>query len=130
MRCIFYCFLAISFLTPVIVNSAEVASGLIAVSVDEKTQSANVSSQAARCAYYIIFDNKGKLLEVIDNPIKDARSGAGTSAANFLDNKGIAVVVAETFGNKMINAMKSKGIKFVEFKGRADNAVKEALKLK
>ena len=130
MRWIFYCFLVISLLVPVAVGAAKVASGLIAVSVDEKTQSANVSSQAARCAYYMIFNNKGILLEVTDNPIKDSSGGAGTSAANFLGNKGVTVVVAETFGNKMINAMKSKGIKFVEFKGTAGNAVKEVLKPK
>lgn len=130
MRWIVYCFLVVSLIVPVAAGAAELVSVLIAVSVDEKTQPTNVSTQAARCAYYMIFDNNGKLLEVTDNPIKDASSGAGTSAANFLGNKGVTIVVAETFGNKMIDAMQSKGIKFVEFKGTAGNAVKEVLKLK
>jgi len=39
-------------------------------------------------------------------------------------------VVAESFGNKMIAAMKSKNIKFIEFKGKADAAVREVLKRK
>jgi predicted Fe-Mo cluster-binding NifX family protein len=111
-----------------VAGTAEANSGLIAVSVDEKTQPANVSSQAARCAYYMIFDSEGKLMDVIANPNKDASGGAGSSAANFLGDKGATVVVAESFGNKMINAMKSKGIMFYELKGKADDAVKEVLK--
>jgi predicted Fe-Mo cluster-binding NifX family protein len=130
MKKIFYWFLVISLLLPVAAGAAEVSSGLIAVASDKKTQPANVSSQAARCAYYMIFDSKGKLLDVIENPFKDASGGAGSSAANFLDNKGVTVVVAGSFGNKMINAMKSKGIKFTEFKGIAGDAVKEVLKPK
>ncbi|MEN8264996.1 MAG: NifB/NifX family molybdenum-iron cluster-binding protein [Nitrospirota bacterium] len=130
MKKIFYWFLVISILLPAAASAADVKSGLIAVSVDEKTQPANVSSQAARCAYYMIFDNEGKLMDVIDNPYKDASGGAGTSAGNFLGDKGVTVVVAEGFGGKMINAMKSKGITFYELKGKADDAVKEVLKLK
>jgi len=83
MKRIFYCFIVISLLVPVVAGTAEANPGLIAVASDEKTQPANVSSQAARCEYYIIF-----------------------------------------------NAMKGKGIMFYELKGKADDAVKEVLKLK
>ena len=68
-------------------------------------------------------------MDVIDNPHKDVSGGAGTSTVNFLRDKGVTVVVAESFGDKMINAMKSKGITFYEFKGKADDAVKKVLKL-
>ncbi len=118
------------FLVPVVTGASDVSSGLIAVASDEKTQPANVSSQAARCKYYLIFNSEGKLTDVIDNPNIDASGGAGSSAADFLYNKGVTVVVAESFGSKMINAMKSKGITFTEFKGIAGDAVKEVLKRK
>jgi len=36
-------------------------------------------------------------------------------------------VIAETFGGKMINAMKSKGLTYYEFKGIANDAVKKIL---
>jgi len=127
MKKIFYWFLVILFLVPVAAGVSEMTSGMIAVSVDEKIQPVNVSSQAARCAYYMIFDNKGKFLEFVDNPIKDVHGGAGTSAANFLGNKGVTVVIAEDFGYKMINALESNGIKFIEFKGIADDAVELAI---
>jgi predicted Fe-Mo cluster-binding NifX family protein len=107
--------------------TAEANSGLISVASDEITQPANVSSQEARCSYYMIFDSEGKLMDVIDNPFKGENGGAGPSAANFLGDKGVTVVIAENFGNKMVNAMKSKGIEFYKFKGMAGDAVKEIL---
>jgi predicted Fe-Mo cluster-binding NifX family protein len=130
MNKILYWFIVISLLVPLVASTAKANSGLIAVASDEKNQPANVSSEAARCEYYMIFDSKGKLMGVIDNPYKDASGGAGTSAANFLGDKGITVVIAESFGGKMTSAMKSRDITFYKLKGKADDAVKEVLKLK
>ena len=67
------------------------------------------------------------MTEVIDNPYRDASGGAGPSAANFLAQKGITMVLAESFGWKMINALKNKGVTHFEFKGNAGDAVKKAL---
>ena len=130
MKKIFCWFLVISLFIPAAAAALETNAGLIAVASDERTEPAKVSSQAARCAYYMIFDSKGKLMDVIENPFKGENGGAGPSAANFLGDKGVTVVVAENFGSKMINAMKSKGITFYKLKGKAGDAVKEILKLK
>jgi predicted Fe-Mo cluster-binding NifX family protein len=102
----------------------------LAVASDGKTHTASVSSQAARCSYYLIFDGTAKLIEVIDNPFRNASGGAGPSVAGFLAQKGIAIVVAESFGNKMTNAIKDKGIKYYKLKGSAEDAVKKILKIK
>ena len=122
--------LIITFLVPVLTHAAEMDTKRIAVASEEKTLTAPVSEQAARCSYYLIFNSAGKYVEVINNPYKDARGGAGPSAANFLAQKGVTLVVAETFGNKMIAAMETKNIKYFEIKGNADEAVKKVLKLK
>ena len=71
MKRIFCWSLVLSILVPVLSGAADITPVLIAVSVDEKTQPANVSSQAARCAYFMMFDSKGKLLNVVDNPQYD-----------------------------------------------------------
>ena len=102
----------------------------IAVASDGKTASSVVSDVAGRSAYYLIFDSKGKLLEAIENPHKNASSGAGPLVVNFLGGKGIAVVVAGKFGDKMISAMKGAGMAYVEFTGTADDGVKKYLKRK
>ena len=99
----------------------------IAVASNNKNTTSNVGAMAGRSPYYLIFDSTGKLIEVIENPYKDARGGAGPSTANFLAEKGVTIVIAETFGGKMINAMKSKGMTHFEFKGIANDAVKKVL---
>jgi len=99
----------------------------IAVASNNKNTTSNVAAMAGRSPYYLIFDNTGKFAEVIDNPCNDARGGAGPSTANFLAEKGVTIVIAETFGGKMINAMKSKGMTHFEFKGIANDAVKKVL---
>jgi len=121
--------LAILLLCPVMINAAELENMKIAVAADGKSAKASVSNMAAKCPYYLIFNNKGELIEVIDNPYRDASRGAGPSAANFLAQKGVTIVIAGNFGSKMINTLKNKGITHFEFKGRADDAVKRVLKL-
>jgi predicted Fe-Mo cluster-binding NifX family protein len=102
----------------------------IAVASDGKTAYSVVSGVAGRCAYFLIFDSSGKLLEAIENPHKNASGGAGSLVVNFLAGKGVTVVVAGKFGDKMIVAMKGAGMASVEFAGTADDGVKKYLKLK
>jgi len=121
--------LAILLICPVMVNAAELENMKIAVAASSKSAKASVSNIVAKCPYYHIFNNKGKLIEVIDNPYKDASRGAGPLAANFLAQRGIDIIVAESFGSKMINALKNNGKTHFEFKGSVDDAVKRVLKL-
>lgn len=127
MKRLFFISLAILFLCAVMVNAAEMEKMKIAVAADSKTAEASVSNEAAKCAYYLMFDSKGKLIEVIDNPYEDASGGAGPSAANFLAGRGVTIVVAGNFGSKMINALKNNGITHFGFEGSVGDAVKRAL---
>jgi len=101
----------------------------IAVAAADKTLTATVSDQAAPAPYFLFFDGKGKLLEAIENPYKNAES-AGPSVVNFLAGKGATVVVAGGFGPKIIEIAKAKGITPVSFKGTAQDAVKKVLQTK
>ena len=127
-RMIFISFV-ILLLWPVMVNAAELENMEIAVAADNKTAKASVSNMAAKCPYYLIFNNKGELIEVIDNPYKDAVRNAGPTAANFLAQRGIDIIVAESFGSKMINTLENKGVTHFEFTGSVDDAVKRVLKI-
>jgi predicted Fe-Mo cluster-binding NifX family protein len=127
MKRSFFISLAIFFLCAVMVNAAELEKMKIAVAAGSKTAKASVSNMAAKCPYYLIFNNKGELTEVIDNPYKNASRNAGPSAANFLAQRDIDIIVAGSFGSKMINTLKDKDITHYEFKGSVSNAVKRAL---
>jgi predicted Fe-Mo cluster-binding NifX family protein len=103
--------------------------GKIAVAANGETYAATVSAQAGGAAFFLIFDKKGKLIETLANPEKNAAS-PGIAAVDFLAGKGATVVVAEAFGPKMVEVMKGKGIRAVAFKGSAEAAVEDLLQVK
>jgi predicted Fe-Mo cluster-binding NifX family protein len=100
---------------------------VIAVASDGETLEAAVSEIAGRCPFFLIVDSKGKLLEAVENPYDDARGSAGVSAANFLAEKNVTVVVAGKCGSKMKNALEAKEIAFVKFEGIAEEAINKIL---
>lgn len=102
----------------------------IAVASDGKEITSKVSSLAGRSPYYLIFDGSGKFVEALKNPYADAKGGAGQSVVNLLSQKSVNLVVAGTFGDRMVSAMKGKGMKYYEFKGNVEDAVKNVLKQK
>ena len=98
----------------------------IAVSANGKTLTASVSPQAGLSPFFLLFDEKGKLIEAVDNPYKEGGS-AGIPVADFLASKGVTIIVAEGFGDRIVEVMKSKGIRAVAFKGSVEEAVKKVL---
>ena len=100
----------------------------IAVSANDKTPAASVSKQAGPSPYFQIFDGKGKLIETIVNPYKEG--GGGIAVADFLAGKGVTIVIAEGFGDKIVQVMKDKGMKAIAFKGSVEEAVKKVVQSK
>lgn len=98
----------------------------IAVAATGETSAAAISAQAGGAAYFLIFDKKGKLIETLANQEKNA-ANPGTAVVDFLAGKRATVVVAEGFGPKIVEAMTSKGIKTLAFKGNVDDVVKKFL---
>ena len=119
--------LTMLFLVSTMVYASQKDGVKIAVASNNKNATSNVGTIAGRSPYYLIFDNTGKLVEVIENPFKDVRGGAGPSTANFLAEKGVTIVIAETFGDKMVNAMENKGMNHFQFKGTVKDVVKKVL---
>ncbi len=101
--------------------------GKIAVAAEDRIAAAMVSGVAARTLFFLIFDGSGKFLEAVDNPYRAAGGGAGISVVPFLEQKGVTVVVAGEFGKNMINAMQERGMRYMEFRGSAEEALKKVM---
>ena len=119
-------FAALLLLLPGLAPAQQMRSDMVAVAADGKAISASVSSQAGRSPFFLLFDKQGRFVEAVDNPYKDAGS-AGIPTLDFLAGKGVKIVVAESFGSKIVEVMKSKGMRPVEFRGNATDAVKKVL---
>ena len=104
-------------------------SPAIAVAANGNTVSASVGNQPGRSPYFLLFDAKGAFIAAASNPYKDA-GNAGIPTLDFLASKGIKVLVSESYGPKIVEVMKDKGIRPVEFRGSARDAVQKVLQLK
>jgi predicted Fe-Mo cluster-binding NifX family protein len=128
-KLIFACLwmLVLATLVPVLAQPGK--SPTIAVAANGNTVSASVGNQAGRSPFFLFFDKQGAFVEAANNPYKDA-GNAGIPTLDFLASKGVKVLVAEGFGSKIVEVMKEKGMRPVEFKGSAKDAVRKALELK
>ena len=108
---------------------AQVRQGkIIAVASLDRTEKSQVSDRAARAPYYLLFDESGKLFEVIANPYYDSARSAGPKVANLLVGKNVTIVVAEDFGSKMIAALNKEGINYYKASGIVKEAVEELIR--
>ncbi len=119
--------LVVLFLVQVVAYAAQKNAAKIAVASNSKDATSSISSKAGKCPYYLIFNSTGELMEVVGNPYKDAQRGAGQQTADFLADKGVTIVIAETFGDKMIGAMRSNSTDYFQLRGIVQDAVKKVL---
>ncbi len=97
----------------------------IAIASLEKKEDAKVSNQAGRAPHYLIFNEEGEMLETWDNVFAKGGGGAGFAVVDAMKEKGIKIIIAGKFGQNMIGAMDSAGIKYYEKDGLAKEAAKE-----
>jgi predicted Fe-Mo cluster-binding NifX family protein len=95
----------------------------IAVASPGQTKDAAISRQAGRAPFFLLFDDRGTLLESIENPARGQSRRAGPGAALFLADQGVTLVIAGEFGNKMKQALEEHHIHYVEKTGVVDHVV-------
>jgi len=85
----------------------------IAIATLGRNVEAEISPQAGRAPYYLIFEGD-ELLEVWSNLFARGGGGAGFSVAKVMGDKGVGLLVARQLGDKMKNALSNYNIDFKE----------------
>jgi predicted Fe-Mo cluster-binding NifX family protein len=99
----------------------------IAIASDGKTLDSHVETRGARSRHFLLFDEKGELTEILENPHRNASGGAGPRCAELLAEKKVTVLVAGNVGYKMADALKMRKIAYVEFAGTVKEAIEHVL---
>jgi predicted Fe-Mo cluster-binding NifX family protein len=99
----------------------------IAVAAIGKDENFEVSPRSGRSKFYLIFDERGNLLEVISNPFSRGGGGAGFGVAKMLADKGVDIVVGRQVGEHLDEILKMRGLKYYEMTGTAKDAVARIL---
>ena len=97
----------------------------IAIATIDKKEDTKISERGARAPYYLIFNEKGELIETISNPFAVGGGGAGFSVAKVLADKNIDIFTASTIGENMVDDLKERGIKYLEKTGIAKQVAQE-----
>lgn len=102
-------------------------SAKIAIASDGKTLDSQVGEKAARCQWFLFFDEEGTLTETLENPYREEIGGAGISCAALLAENKVTIFVAGFVGNKMAAALENSQIAFISFTGSVKEAVAHVL---
>ena len=95
--------------------------GKIAVATRDKSPEAAVSDKAALAPYFLIFDERGALVEAIDNPLRQ-KPEAGKLMAGFFSQKGVTAVIGTDYCGDIIGILKNGGLTAYNFEGTAAQA--------
>jgi len=110
----------------VMTNALRTGQEKIAVAATGAAPGSPVSTHLGASPYFLIFDQKGNLLEALENPYKTVES-PGPDVVNYLSGKGATVVVSGDFGPKIVDVMKMKKIWPVRFNGKAQDSLAKVL---
>jgi predicted Fe-Mo cluster-binding NifX family protein len=82
----------------------------IALPVTSKEENCVLDSRFGRGSFYYIFDTENGSFEIVDNPAKQARGGAGIQAVEYLINKGVGSVIVPEMGPNAERVLRSASI--------------------
>jgi predicted Fe-Mo cluster-binding NifX family protein len=121
--------ICVVFLTLFLVSGLAFAAqnGKIMVATKQKSPAAEVSDLAAQAPYLLIFDNKGNLVEAIENPLK-GNIESGKLMLGLMLEKGVTSIIGKDYCGDIIDIYKKKGITPYNVEGRAAEAVTRVLK--
>jgi predicted Fe-Mo cluster-binding NifX family protein len=118
--------LSLLFVLPSLVGQ-EKQTKRIAIASEGDTIDSSVCERAARCKYFLIFDNEGHMTEALDNPYRDELFDVGPKTSDYLAKKEVRLFVAGKIGARLMEALQAKGIAHLEFSGTVENALEHAL---
>jgi predicted Fe-Mo cluster-binding NifX family protein len=95
----------------------------IAVATLGKDENSEISPRSGRSKFYLLFDERGNLLEVVSNPFSRGGGGAGFGVAKMLADKKVDIVIGNQIGEHMEEALQARGLKYYEMTGAAKDAV-------
>lgn len=105
-------------------QTAPTKAGLVAVASEDRKPSGAVGRFAGRSPYFLVFDYKGRFIDIIKNPYSAESGGIASRVADLLAASQVSVFVAEQFGQNIKSALSDENIKYLEISGSIEEAIK------
>ncbi len=117
-------------LSIVVVLLVAIASGAtaqtmkIVVPATGSEKNSLISEETGRAPFFLFFDENGNFTEAMENPAKDQSGGISRTVVSLLSDNNVTMIIAESIGDKMKQALIANHINFANYTGAADDAVK------
>ncbi len=85
----------------------------------------SVDPRFGRCQYFLIVDEKGELIKSVPNQGVQAMRGAGITAAQFVADEKVQVIITGNIGPNAFGVLQTSGIKI--YTGAFGMTAKQAL---
>ena len=79
---------------------------MIAITAQGERLDSKVDGRFGRCEYFILYDEQTKQYTAHPNPSRNASSGAGVGAAQFIVDSEVATLITGQVGPKAMRALK------------------------
>ena len=99
----------------------------ICITSTGSTLGSSIDPRFGRCQYFLIFDEKGKLVKKILNEAGQSMQGAGVSAAQVIADEKVDVIITGNIGPNAYNVLNSSKIKI--FSGVFGMSAKQAFEM-
>lgn len=99
----------------------------ICITSTGSTLSSSIDPRFGRCQYFLIVDEKGKLIKKILNEAGQAMRGAGITAAQIIADEKVDIIITGNIGPNAYTVLESSGIKI--FHGAFGMTAKQAFEM-
>ncbi len=100
---------------------------IIAIAAMAPEVDTQIAMYSARAPYFLLFDERGNMLEVLANPFTQVDRGAAPQSALFLADKGVTLLAAGEFGQRFVSELEQRDIKYVQKSGLISDAIGELI---
>jgi len=75
-----------------------------------------IDQRFGRCAFFVIYDTETGGVEILPNPNREAREGAGPASVQLVASRNVKKIISGEFGVKIKSLLDSLRIQMVVYK--------------
>lgn len=88
----------------------------VAITSTGNSLESTIDQRFGRCAFFVIYDTETGGVEILPNPNRDAREGAGPESVQLVASRDVQKIVSGEFGMKIKSLLDSLRIQMVLYK--------------
>jgi len=101
------------------ITGAEVSAQKMKIAVPSNSSDKNamINEEMGRAPFFLLFDHTGQFLKAVGNPARNQSGGVSKTVVELLVKNNISVVMGDSIGTKMKQALINHDIQYIQKDG-------------